>query len=187
MASLERNKGIELFNLGRFSEALPILEELARNGDSSSQVMVGWMLLRGTGIAKDSLQAEVWFRRAADMGSPEGQYYSARMAFSAGNIGDAMTLFARSAEARFGPALLWLGMIHLRGLGIPENCEKGIEFLERASELGNLMAKRELAMLSLRGARGFWQIPVGIISLPYVVAKSYIVAARRGPSDALAA
>lgn len=56
---------------GNFDRALLIYEkELAPLGDKYAQYMVGYMHLRGEGIAEDRTTALAWFRLAAERGEP---------------------------------------------------------------------------------------------------------------------
>jgi len=166
----------KLFEEGRYREALVAYEELARTGDPNCQVFLGWMYHQGLGIPKDEQKALDWFRRAASLGSKVGAFYCGRSAVYSGSYDDAIRWLLKAAAQDYSPALLWLGLIHLRGLGVSPDPRKGISYLERAADAGNLFALRELGLLMVRGKLGFMKIPLGLIVVPYAVITGIVTA-----------
>lgn len=175
----------ELLNQRRYAEALAIYEDLARAGDPQCQVFLGWMYHEGLGVTKDAEKALGWFERAASLGSKEGAFYCGRAAASLGRYEEAIKWFHAAARQEYGPALLWLGLVHVRGLGTTADLEKGIGYLRRAVKVGSFLAQRELALLMIRGKLGISKIPLGLALLPYSVIAGIAAAVWRGPSDQL--
>ena len=175
----------ELVDQGRYAEALPIYENLAKAGDAQSQTFLGWMYYEGLGVAKNREQAIAWFERAAALGSKEGAFYCGRAAAAAGRYDEAAKWFHVSAQKEYSPALLWLGVIYSRGLGRPSDLAKGLDYLERAAELGNFLARREIALLTVRGRLGVVKIPLGIILLVNSVISGIVAAISGNRSEQL--
>ena len=149
----------------RFSEALNVYSGLASDGDTWAQCQVGWMHQEGVGVPKNSTLALQWFERAASLGSAQGTFYCGRVAAEQSRWDEAIKAFRRGAENEYGPALLWLGLIFIRGYGVEADLKKGLSFLERSAETGNYYARRELAMRMIKGKLGLRKIPAGLALL----------------------
>lgn len=117
------------------------------------------------------------------MGSKEGAFYCGRLSASSENYEDAGRWFHQAARQEYGPALLWLGLMNLRGLGAAPNLPKGIEYLERGSRAGNLLAQRELAIQMVRGRLGPLKVFAGVFLLAYSVLAGLLEAVRNPYSD----
>ena len=174
-----------LLNERRFSEAFSIYSELAAGGDPRCNVFLGWMYDRGVGVAQDSQKAYECYRSAALLGYAEGAFYCGRRAAVAHNYQEALEWLAPAAAQGYGPALLWLGMLHLRGEGVARDPKKAIPYLRQASRTGNFLARRQLALLMMRGELGILRIPLGILLFPVAIAAAFIDAARFGYTDRL--
>ena len=175
----------QLLNQKRFAEAFATYEDLAEAGDARCQVFVGWMCHEGLGVEKNHERALGWFQRAASLGSKEGAFYCGKAALASGHYEESYRWLHQAASQEYGPALLWLGLGHVRGLGTSVDLEKGVAYLERASKTGNLPARRELALLMIRGKLGISKVPTGFVLLPYAVIAAIIDGLWRGHSDKL--
>ncbi len=173
----------ELFSKKRFAEALVIYERLAQDGDPQCQVHIGWMYHEGVGVAPDREKARSWFQRAASLGSKEGAFYYARALGSIGRHEDAASWFQKAARQNYSPALLWLGLSYVRGLGMPTDFLKGVDYLQRAADAGNIFAKRELGLLMTRGRFGLLKVPLGYLYLLYSAISGVVVAIYDPYSD----
>ncbi|MHB8347890.1 MAG: hypothetical protein ACYDHM_12035 [Acidiferrobacterales bacterium] len=67
----------------------------------------------------------------------------------------AFQAFAAGAALDDPPAIYDLRVLYRRGLGVGKQPEKARALFERAAALGNLFAKRDLALLLLCGHAGF--------------------------------
>lgn len=158
-----------LLNKRQYSEALSIYETLASAGDPQCQVFSGWMYYEGLGVEKNPVKALEWFEKAAGLGSKEGAFYSGRVEMNLGQYESAITHFRIAARQEYGPALLWLGIAYIRGLGFDVDYKKGIDYLNRAAKTGNYLAQREIGILMLKGKMGFLNIPKGIFLFFYSI------------------
>jgi hypothetical protein len=143
------------------------------------------MYFEGRGIAKDVDKALNWFGRAASLGSKEGAYYSGMALLVLGRPEEAIKWFQAGARREYGPALLWLGISYVRGLGVATDLEKGVKYLRRAKGTRNRLAKRELALLMVKGKLGISKIPVGLILLPVAIVGAIVDVIVKGPSERL--
>lgn len=175
----------ELLDKGDPAEAFTLYQHLAREGNAHAQVTLGWMYHNGQGGPKDKDQALAWFERAANLGSSEGAFYCGRHAFGEGEYQEGLKWFNQASTRNYGPALLWLGLSHLRGYGVPVDRARGIAYLERAAETGNWYARRELALQMIRGASGISNIPAGLVLLPYWAIAAVVEFLRSGYSERL--
>lgn len=178
----------ELFLAGRYAEALPLYQELANAGDSLCQVFLGWMYYEGLGVSRDQDTAFVWFRRAADLGSREGAFYCGKHAIARGDYQEALSWFRASTCQDYGPALLWLGIMHKNGLGVSVDLDRASRYLRRAIANGSFPAERELSLMMMRGQLGILQVPVGVLRLVLCTVKilARILVGRRADAvDAL--
>ena len=188
MVSLKNDEyGIaqKLFSEKRFDEAYPLYEKLAHDGDPRCQVFVGWMCHEGLGVGKSKERAFCWFQGAARLGSRVGAFYCGKLALAESDYKEALRWFLQAAMQEYGPALLWLGLLHIRGLGVQVDIERGAQYLERAVKTGNFPAEREIALLMLRGKLGARRIPTGLILFPYAFIKALVNGVVIGHSDKL--
>jgi TPR repeat protein len=149
----------------RFAEAFKIYLSLASDGEPSAQVYVGWMYHKGLGTPRDSEQALSWFQRAASLGSAAGAFYCGRAAGTRDAWHEAIKWFKQAAQNDYGPALLWLGLVFLKGYGVPIDVSKAVTYLERAASTGNYYARRELALMMISAKLGLAKIPAGLVLL----------------------
>jgi TPR repeat protein len=69
----------QAFSPDSWVETLDLVEELIRRGIPGGYYDMGRYLDRGFGVAQDPYKAKVYYRRAADLGSPDAQYYVAEL------------------------------------------------------------------------------------------------------------
>ncbi|NOS76298.1 MAG: DnaJ domain-containing protein [Methyloglobulus sp.] len=137
----------ELYEQGRYAEAIPLYELLAKSNDanvqnsfgvtyaSSAQVSLGWFYMNGLGnLPKDYKQAAYWNQLGATNGDPEG----------ANNLG-------WQYEHGFGVAQDFNKATELYQYAINRGMEIGVEkerIEEAKSRLANLSQLRQLNTLS---------------------------------------
>ncbi|SFN15955.1 hypothetical protein SAMN05660284_00681 [Formivibrio citricus] len=105
------------FSVGEGNEILDLTEDLIRRGIPGGYYDMGIYLEAGAGVKKDPELALKYFRKSADLGSPEGQYLVAEKLAPidrAPDIARQMRLCA--AEQGHGEAAVMLG-VNLSGLG----------------------------------------------------------------------
>jgi len=55
-----------LYQAGEFTQAMPYILEVAKQGSAKAQFRLSQMYLNGEGVAKDVEQSEYWLRQARD-------------------------------------------------------------------------------------------------------------------------
>jgi uncharacterized protein len=60
--------GDAAFAKGDYAAALRLFRPLAEGGEAQAQFALGYMYVRGNGVAPDPAQAASWYRKAADQG-----------------------------------------------------------------------------------------------------------------------
>lgn len=174
-----------LFNEKRFVEAFMAYEQLAASGDPQGHAFLGWMYYEGLGVERNEKEALRWFNTAAQLGSKVGAFYCGKYALIEQQYEDAFRWLQASAKQDYGPSLLWLGLIFVRGLGRPSDLKKGVGYLRRAAGTGNFPAKRELAVLMMKGKLGWWKVPLGLVLLPYATLVAIVEAMAGNYSEKL--
>ena len=62
------------FQNGDYGTALRLWLPLAEQGNADAQNGLGRLSISGLGVAQDYKEAAMWFRKAAEQGSPAGQF-----------------------------------------------------------------------------------------------------------------
>jgi uncharacterized protein len=175
----------KLFQEKNFSEAFRLYKQLAAEGDPDCQVFLGWMYYQGLGVERSVDDALRWFEGAARLGSKVAAFYCGKHALIGARYEEAFGWLHASAAQDYGPSLLWLGLAHIRGLGVRADCKRGVGYLQRAAATGNFPARRELAVLMIRGRLGIAKIPLGLLLFPYAILSALVTGVWTGMSDKL--
>ena len=103
-------------------EAIRQLSFLADIGSIARMIYIGHFY-SSSPINKDVDQAEKWFRRAADAGSPAAYYSLGRLYLASKRFNDAKNAFEFAAARDFTPAIHFLGRMYIGGRGVEPNPE----------------------------------------------------------------
>jgi TonB family protein len=95
---------------GDYAAAYALLEPLAQQGNASAQLSVGLLYRNGQGIARDDVQAVLWFRKAAAQGNASAE----------NNLG-MMYLDGRGVARDFTQAAMWFQQSALAGSAFGES------------------------------------------------------------------
>jgi TPR repeat protein len=138
-------------------EGWSLLQEAARSGDLWGQYLLAHALAEGFGIAQNRRLALTWANRAADHGLAQAQALLAYLLLPALGAPALSSSPAESANAEKGLVMLFcaarqgdwlahynLGVRLMKGEGIAKDSTAGLEWLERASEAGHLLASQAL-------------------------------------------
>lgn len=166
----------QLYKQAQFNKAFVAYSELAQRGYKHCQIFVGWMLYEGKGTLRNEEAALTWFKKAADSGSAEGMFYCARLLDKYGKYEDSVAYLRSAAAQGYAPALCRLGRMHLLGRGVARNADEAYKLLERAASLGNVFAKRELAVRMLKSSGSLLVRAYGAVSFLWCVVEGMIIA-----------
>ncbi len=141
----DRGAGIAAYRLEQWETAYANLLPFAENGDGAAQVAIGKIYLYGRGQTEDPIEAERWFRMAADQGYvPAYQQLGSMFEYvfdSPPNYVEAARWYLLGAENGDDDAQFSLGNLFEEGLGVPKDLEAAARWYRLAAEQGNLNAQ----------------------------------------------
>jgi uncharacterized protein len=130
-------------------------------GDADAEAWLGAVLL-DRGLARDGLRH---IQRAADAGSSEGAHrlalvYAQGLAGTPREEARALQLFQKAATAGHTRAQINLGILYMRGLGVPRDLVNARAWLEKAAASGDPQALYTLGRAMDEGAEQIASDPV---------------------------
>ena len=128
---------------------LEALTKRAESGEAGAQVALAILYRDGKGMEKDAAAAMTWAHRAADQGHAEAMDFVGfaylRGAVVKWNPGIAFGYF-KAAAGESAQAAFNLGQCYYGAQGTEQDCAKGLEWWERAAEMGHGRAAAAAAM-----------------------------------------
>jgi hypothetical protein len=125
--------------------------KLAQKGNAEAQFKVGEMYETGFGVKEDMTEASNWITKAAGQGHETAGFKLLYWDIEKNGINDANKekLEALRAKAKAGnaQAQYYVGRMYSRGVGVPRNSAKALNWLNKAAFVGVLEAEREGAMV----------------------------------------
>lgn len=165
------------------AQALPQLTYLAERGSPISMLYIGHAYRDGTGVAKDAVQTEEWYRRAADKGSILGLYHLGRLYIEQRRYEEAKQAFRFAAAAGYTPAVHHLGRMYFFGLGVEKDIRKATTLLGDASASGNVIATRLLGHVLIRTHLSVAELLRGILLTGRAFVDFFVVLCFEGPNS----
>lgn len=175
----------EYYNNEEYEEAFRRYKILADKGSVDSQVFLGWMCQNGLGVQKDFDKAFTWYENAAKLGSSEGQFYLAKSYARHSEFTKAKDWYSKAAEKNYSPAIYRLGWIYDTGRGVTVDKEKAFLCYKKAADLGHIFAKKQLAILLIKGHRGFYSRLYGVLIFIKCIVLVVLLAAKDPYSERL--
>lgn len=172
-----------LYDRNQLDLSFSAYSELARRGYGGCYVFLGWMCYEGKGTAQDELTALAWFKKAADVGSAQGRYYSARLLEKMGNWQESLSYLRAAASQDYGPALCRLGRMLLEGRNVPVDAARALRLLAHSASLGNVFAKRELARVQMRESSSPVSWVQGLLKLTWAVLEGTLISVMNPRSE----
>jgi uncharacterized protein len=135
---------------------IPPLLEKAERGDPGSQVLLWLAYSGGYGVPKDLQKGLPWLRKAAERGSPEGQWVlSTVYEFGRGGIPvdhvESFKWALKAAEQGHVIAQHNVGSAYLHGSGVQRNLEQARYWYGRAAEQGFAHSEWMMGRIYLEG------------------------------------
>ena len=167
--------------------AAEVYGQLASDGHTESMVMLGWLQLNGLGVTRDEAKAIESFQRAAGLGSAIGNFYYGRYLTRIAKHAEAFPHYRVAAGMGHMPSTFWVGYMAARGHGIKQDLPLAYRFLILAAKRGHMHALREVAVLDIRGHRGFvWRL-LAPAEFTVAVIGAFVVGLFAAESDLLRA
>ena len=166
-----------------YAKVKSLLAPWAEKNEPTACFVMGLMLARGEGDARDLKAAEKWWIRSSEAGNALAQFNLGYLYFK-GAIGPqdytkARQYWTLSARQGHPDALYSLGMLQANGEGGPKDIQSGINNYKLAAEAGHPLAQYELGQAYLNG--------VGVKQDKKKAKELFAEAAARGMSEAKAA
>jgi TPR repeat protein len=143
-------------------QALARLQSLADRGSTMSMLYIARSYVTSNPSSENLLEAEKWYRKAADKGFDSALYSLGKRYIKVGRAADAKAIFCSNPLKDYLPAIHELGRMYHYGIGAEKDPILARRFLEKASARGHVFAKRELAIMLSRGNFGLLQVPRGL-------------------------
>ncbi len=142
------------------AEALDWYKKAAQQGSVDAETDIALMYANGKGVTRDPAQAVAWFRRAAEGGDASAQYNLALM-YERGegvqrDYKEAIRWHTAAADQNLIPPLLALAEIYLQppNSTITADVSKGMQYYQRAADLGSAPAEVALGTIFSKGLLG---------------------------------
>ncbi len=132
--------------------ALLALESLAEQGSVCSMWYLADAYSNGEFVTSDLEKARLWYTRAADAGWTPAFYLLGRTFLQAADEKSAFEAFSQGAAIGYLPSMYRLAKMHEDGCGTVRDIERSRELLQAATIRGHLFAKRDFAILYLKGS-----------------------------------
>jgi len=139
--------GVDAWETGQYQTAVATWRPLAIAGDPDAQFNLGQAYKLGRGVPADLVQAEIWFRRAADQGHLQAEDNLGLVLFTAGQRAAAMRYIIRAAARGEPRAQYVLGTAHFNGDLADRDMALAYALTKRASDAGLAVASARLAQL----------------------------------------
>ena len=144
-------------NLSSFAQ-LPSLSETrvkAEQGDAQAQHNLGAMYEKGLGVAKDDVQAVLWYRKAADQGLAQAQSNLGVMYKNGRGVAKdevlAVQWYRKAADQGNALGQNNLGVMSRDGRGAAKDDALAVTWFRKAAEQGNDLAQKNLVAMSTQG------------------------------------
>ena len=173
------------YHAGQLRLAFDLYKQLADAGHIESQVFLAWMMSAGVGCSRNEEQAASYYEKAAALGNPTACFYFGRWLTKMGEHTRAFNFYQRGVQAGHLPSMFRVGHSLARGKGVDIDLPRAYAVLKSAAAMGHAFALREIAVLDLRGGRGFLWMPVGLIEFAAAFCWGVAVSMFRKDSDLL--
>lgn len=141
-------KGFEDINTIQLHE---VLLRQAEEGDVEAMNVLAGNYNWGTGVMIDKDKAFSWWKKAADLGHDESQYYIGVMYATGDGVkqdyAKATEYFEKAAAQDYADAIYQLGIFKRHGFGCRKNGEAAMGYFEKAAAMGNTEAMRCAAFM----------------------------------------
>ena len=147
-------KAADLFGAAatKMEEALALLEK-TKTTYNQQEADSGTSLARGHDAynKKDYVNALAWYRKSADLGNGEAQFWVGYLYETARgtdrNEAEAAKWYQLAAGQKHSAAMVNLGLLYERGRGVPKDLAKALALYKQAADLNDVSAMRNIAYL----------------------------------------
>ena len=141
----ESKTGFDLYDEGMYSEALPMLLDLAEGNDPKAGGLVARIFTLGLQVEKDYVKGLLWANRAGQLGDALAQNLVGVIYLNGWGVTKdthkSIDWFTKAAGQNFNLAMQNLGMLYAYGNGVPRDSIKALYWFEKAAQESNVYAK----------------------------------------------
>jgi len=127
---------------------------LAKKGNAEAEFKVGEMYETGFGVKKDMNEARNWINKAAAQGHETANfkllYWDVEKNGLKGDNKSKFTELRTKAEDGNAQAMYYLGKMYANGVGVKQNYDTSLDWLNKATFVGVLEAERESLLVRER-------------------------------------
>lgn len=153
LAQTDIEAALNDYDSGKYTEAAPAMQSLARAGNAVAQYKLSIMHFYGHGVAEDESEAMVWAQRAAAQGDVDAMFFIGTMYVFGDTVHqtvddpdvEAAKWFFQAASRGHADAEYSLGLLFLAGKGVTQSQEEALKWIGRAAEHGHASARDFLA------------------------------------------
>lgn len=167
---------------GDYSGAFILFKECADHGDTFCQTELGWMLCSGEGHAVDCDLALEYFSKAAAVGDEEAKFGIGRIYLLKRDYKNAWKWFSAASADGFAPGHFRCGWMMHYGFGNNVDLDEAYRFYLLGHACGHFNSTRGLAILLLKGYKGFLGFLSGIKIMSCVLLR-VLSAVIKNPKD----
>ncbi|MBO7598522.1 MAG: SEL1-like repeat protein [Bacteroidales bacterium] len=174
-------RGLALYELEEYSEAVQWFEKAAIRGHSASQYQLGRCFYKGIGVTQNYQTAVSWWQKSADQGYDKAQYgLGVCYDFGDGvpqNYQKAVEWYQKAVAQDNTDAQYNLGACYYEGEGVAKDYQKAAELYRQAADKGLVDAQYQLGFLYENG--------IGLTTDKLKAVEWYKKAANQGDSLAM--
>lgn len=134
----------EAYKSGDKASAIEAWKMAAEAGNPAAQHNLSVVYRTGDGVAKDEQMALDFLVKSAEQGYVPAVYDMGSFYLQQGNTAQAAPLLQAAAEQGYAPAQFNLGVMLVRGDGVAQNEELGVQLIRQAAEQGFQPAQQAL-------------------------------------------
>ncbi len=180
------SKAKKLWDEEHYSEALEIALVGATQGDMESQVFVGNVFLKGGGSIEQNLHESVmWLDMSVESGSIVGHYLLGIAHYYLLDYTKALNEFVIASKSKYFAADYQIGKMYYYGVGVQKDIEKAYQYFLVAKKQDHMFASREVAVILMKGHKGFLNIIKGMMLFIATIFKGFIIAFKEPDSEKL--
>jgi len=141
---------------------------------------LGMMYNSGEGVKQDHAEAAKWFRKAADQGDANGQFFLGMAYYSGDGVtqdyAEAVRWFRKAADQGDAFGQHALGSMYLSGLGVTQDYAETAKWVRKAADQGDAKSQSELGSM--------YEMGMGVTQDYAEAIKWYRMAAVQGDAKA---
>jgi TPR repeat protein len=142
-------RGMDLYEKGKYKDALDLWIPLAARGVDQAQYYVAVAYSNGTGLPKNSVRAAEWLARAADKGLPMAEVALGLSYVNGAGVAidksRAVAWYRKAADQGDAAGQFHLGLMYADGLGVPKDTAEAVVWYRKSSAQGNALGQFLLA------------------------------------------